>query len=98
MTSNIYFRPAAEQPYHMVRAAHWLVNIDKFKNFISAYNTLIYLEIHNPNLFKHYMDEYYRVHTFKVGYVNTQNNLDKSFRSATGPYGEESHMYYYKKM
>ncbi len=93
--SSIYFRPAASQPYHLVRAAKWLVRIGKFKDCVSAYNFLIDLEIHRPDLFRHYLSEYHRVHTFKTGYL-VQTDDTRAFRSAVGPYGADTHMYYSK--
>lgn len=93
MSSSIYFRPASAQPYHMIRAAHWLTRIGKFQNYVQAYNMLVSLEIHRPDLFRHYIDEYHRIHSFKAGYL-VQTSDVKAFRSAVGPYGEEAHMSY----
>ena len=96
MSDTIYFRPAQAQPYHLIRASNWLVRIKKFKNSTDAYNFLIDLEIHRPDLFRYYMSEYHRVHSFKTGYLVQTSDI-KAFRSAIGPYGEDSHMYYSRK-
>jgi len=93
--SNINFRPATAQPYHISRCARWLTALGHFNNTITAYNYLVMLETHRPDIFRHYMDEYYRVHTFKTGYVVDETDIN-AFRSARGPYGEDIHMYYSK--
>ena len=94
MSDSIYFRPAAAQPYHLIRASYWLVRIKKFRTVADAYNFLTDLEIHRPDLFRYYMSEYHRIHTFKTGYLTESRDDSKAFRSAVGPYGEDTHMYY----
>lgn len=93
MENVIYFKPANAQPYYLIRASQWLVKIKKFNSIVDAYNFLTNMEIHRPDIFRYYMSEYIRIHTFKTGYLVYEDDT-KSFRSAVGPYGEDKHLYY----
>ena len=93
MAETVYFKPASSQPYHIMKAATWLTALGKFNNKIQAYNYLVELEDKDRFTFKYLMSEYHRVHSFKAGYLVYRDDSN-AFRSAIGPYGEESHMYY----
>ena len=90
---GIYFRPAASQPYHVKKAAEWLTRLGKFKDVNAGYDYLIQAESKDLATFRYLMSEYQRVHSFKTGYLVYTSDVN-AFRSATGPYGEELHMYY----
>ena len=90
--SSIYFRPAEAQPYHLYRCAVWLTRLRYFPTVNAASTWLIDMQIHRPDIFRYYMSEYHRVHSFKTGYL-TQSSDARAFRSAVGPYGEDPHMY-----
>ncbi len=91
MSERIYFGPIQSQPYHVKKAAEWLIRLGKIKN----YSELVDLEKNNPAMFKYLMSEYHRVHSFKTGYLVQTNDIG-AFRSAVGPYGDEPHMYFSK--
>ena len=93
MSETIYFKPASPQPYHIMKAAEWLARIKKVKDFNTGYSYLVNLEKSDQKTFKYLMSEYHRVHSFKAGYLVQTSDVN-AFRSATGPYGEELHMYY----
>jgi hypothetical protein len=95
--SSIYFRPTSAQPYHIVRAAQWLTQLGKFADWQTGYSYLVELETRRPDLFRFYINEYVKATSFRVGYLVDTQCDDKSFRSATGAYGEEPHMYYSRR-
>ena len=89
---TIFFRPANSQPYVIAQCANWLYSLGRATSPTNAYNYLVWLENHNPAMFRHFISEYHRTHTFKTGYLVYENDHN-AFRSATGQYGEDSHMY-----
>ncbi len=90
---TIYFRPTDSKPFVVKKCAVWLVSIGRFSKVEHAMLYLINLELHNELMFKHIMSEYHHVHKHITGYL-TQKNNDNAFRSSSGAYGDEPHMYY----
>ncbi len=94
---TIFFRPTNSQPYVIVKCAMWLYSIGRSRNVKNTYRYLVWLENHHPAKFKQIISEYHRASTFVTGYL-TDNDDSTAFRSSTGLYGDEDHMYANREM
>lgn len=92
-----FLRPESTQPYVIENCAKWLVCGGKFKNFDNAKEFLINMMLYKPQIFKWYISEYHKATDFRTGYL-VDDDFSKSFRSVRGPYGEDTHMGYSRKI
>jgi len=88
---TIFQRPLQVPPYQISLCAKWLLGKGKFKDYNSALDYLIDLEITDPQSFKYLMSEYYRITDYKAYYLVFNRNVN-NYKTKQTEYGNEMHM------
>lgn len=96
MSENLnYIVETNVQPYHLRKVANWLVSKGLFNKYIKAYNWLVYLEIHRPDILKVYISEYKYDTDFIVGYIDERRRMKPVADNKIFAYGEDPHMHWF---